>query len=105
MYRYALLNFAVMSLVAIAISLAWRKHALRGTRLITVVTIVLVFTIIFDHILVIAGFVDYDPAHITGLKIYGLPIEDLDYALVTAVLMPFLWEYPSKKLRKAKNTL
>ena len=32
----------------------------------------------------------YNPEHISGLKLYRLPIEDLNYGLVAAILMPII---------------
>ena len=92
MLRYAALNLLVMLFVSMIIYSRLRRRQLAYKRLAYVVLIVIGLTIIFDNIIILAGIVMYNPDHISGLKLYRLPIEDLNYGLVAAILMPIIWD-------------
>lgn len=53
--------------------------------------ILLVFTAVFDNVMIGVGLVGYDPALISGVKIGIAPLEDFAYAIAAAILLPSLW--------------
>jgi lycopene cyclase domain-containing protein len=92
-----------MFTVFIALVALYKGLKFRYSRLLIIVVALLLVTIIFDNIIIIIGFVAYDPNHISGIILGRLPIEDLDYALVAATLVPLLWEYPDLKRQQMKR--
>lgn len=92
---------AVVAVVVVAAILARRAPRWRAVGLAAIV--VLVFTVIFDNILVGTGIVGYDPARISGARIGVAPLEDFAYAIAALALLPTLWEllsprHPSRAL-------
>ncbi|HEY4269659.1 MAG TPA: lycopene cyclase domain-containing protein [Galbitalea sp.] len=80
---------AAVALVAI-IALVTR----RGPRWLAVLVgagILLIFTAIFDNVMIGIGLVGYDRQLISGVFIGSAPIEDFAYAVAAAVLLPSLW--------------
>jgi lycopene cyclase domain-containing protein len=84
--------------VLLAGLIAWllRKHLnLRALGLAT--ALVLLMTLVFDNLIILAGIVGYDEALISGIKLGIAPIEDFSYTLVGLVLIPLTWELLGKK--------
>ncbi len=50
-----------------------------------------VLTVVFDNLMIAAGFFDYGAGHTTGLRIGLVPVEDLAYPLAALLLLPPLW--------------
>ncbi len=63
---------------------------LRPTVLAGVVLVAL--TLVFDNIMIAAGLFAYADAHISGLRIGLVPIEDLSYPLALAIALPGVWQ-------------
>jgi len=53
--------------------------------------VLLIFTAIFDNVIVGLGIVAYDPAKLSGLFIGVVPIEDFAYSVAAVLLLPTLW--------------
>jgi lycopene cyclase domain-containing protein len=53
--------------------------------------ILLLFTAVFDNVMIGVGLVGYDRALISGAFIGVAPLEDFAYAIAAAVLLPSLW--------------
>ncbi|CAD6007225.1 lycopene cyclase domain-containing protein [Agreia sp. COWG] len=53
--------------------------------------ILLVFTAVFDNVMIGVGLVGYDDALISGAFIGIAPLEDFAYAIAAAILLPSLW--------------
>lgn len=102
MFRYIVVNSIFMVSIFIVLAILFRGINFRYSRLLKLVPALVVISIVFDNIIIFAGFVAYDPNHISGITLGRLPIEDLDYAVVTATLLPLLWEYP--ELRRNRTT-
>lgn len=51
----------------------------------------LILTAIFDPIIIYFHIVEYDPAKILGLHLFGAPIEDFFYALYAVCIVPLVW--------------
>jgi lycopene cyclase domain-containing protein len=48
-------------------------------------------TVVFDNLMIAAGFFDYGAGHITELRIGLVPVEDFAYPLAALLLLPALW--------------
>ncbi|WP_462417564.1 lycopene cyclase domain-containing protein [Kytococcus sp. Marseille-QA3725] len=93
---YLWVNLAVLGLVAVLAALALRGvPAARRRRTLLVAgaafAVSAVFTAVFDSLIISAGIVAYDEAHLLGLRIGTAPVEDFAYALAAMVLLPALW--------------
>lgn len=53
--------------------------------------VLMVFSIVFDNIMIGIGLVAYDTAKISGIYIGVAPIEDFFYTVAAVVLLPSLW--------------
>lgn len=53
--------------------------------------VLLVFTAVFDNLIIAAGIVAYDPAKISGIMIGIAPVEDFAYTLAAVLVLPTLW--------------
>ncbi len=53
--------------------------------------VLLVFTAVFDNLIIGAGIVAYDPAKISGIMIGIAPIEDFAYTVAAVLVLPTLW--------------
>ena len=96
MYRYFLLNTAVMALLGLS---AWllRTPTLRIKKLMIVLLALLTMTAVFDNLIIVLHLVNYNRPHILGLFIGSAPIEDFSYTLTAALLIPLFWEQGAKK--------
>ncbi len=55
--------------------------------------LLMLMTVVFDNIIVLAKIVSYDEAKISGLKILVAPIEDFAYTLVLVPLIALVQSY------------
>ena len=62
---------------------------LRPTALACVVLVAL--TLVFDNAMIAAGLFTYADAHISGVRIGLVPIEDLSYPIALAIALPGVW--------------
>lgn len=53
--------------------------------------VLLVFTAVFDNLIIGAGIVAYDPTKISGIFIGIAPIEDFAYTIAAVLVLPTLW--------------
>jgi lycopene cyclase domain-containing protein len=89
---YWALNAIFLAVVAVvAIVAIVSRRAPRWVALLISLGILLVFTAIFDNVLIGLGFVGYDRALIGKVFIGGAPLEDFAYTVAAAVLLPSLW--------------
>ncbi len=83
-------------LLACLIALLFLKHLnLRALGWAT--ALVLLMTLVFDNLIILAGIVGYDESLISGIRLGIAPIEDFSYTLVGLVLIPLTWELLGKK--------
>ena len=97
---YLLLNAVFLGLAAAVFLAAVLRGALSRRRIIATgiaLAAVLLLTLIFDNIMIGIGLVDYDPAHISGLRIGVAPIEDFAYTVGAALLLPAVWALLERK--------
>jgi lycopene cyclase domain-containing protein len=91
--NYWALNAFFLAAVAIIAALAALKVRRSRPAVAVAVTlgILLVFTVVFDNVMIGVGLVGYDPALISGVRIGIAPLEDFAYAIAAAILLPSLW--------------
>lgn len=83
------------ALAALPLALLVGSGTRHGKRKVTTVVVVLVIlvvlTVIFDSLIIAAGFVEYGEATLSGIMLWKAPIEDLSYVVAGALLLPALW--------------
>lgn len=95
--RYFLVNIILCALI---IAVLRFYDALKWNRAMSLTAFILIVaTIIFDSLIVMAGIVAYNPDYISGIMAWVAPIEDLIYAFMLVVIVPSVWD----KQRKEKN--
>ncbi len=82
--------------LAALVAVLFRKH-LKLRALGWATALVLLMTLVFDNLIILAGIVGYDEKLISGIKLGIAPIEDFSYTLVGLVLIPLTWELLGKK--------
>ena len=53
----------------------------------------LIFTGIFDSLMIAAGLFDYNPQTVLGIYLWRAPIEDFIYPIASVLLVGLLWVY------------
>ena len=74
----------------VAVSRRGRRPNLLAKYALTLV-VLLVFTAVFDNLIIGAGIVAYDPTKISGVMIGIAPIEDFAYTVAAVLVLPTLW--------------
>jgi lycopene cyclase domain-containing protein len=62
-----------------------------GAKYALTLIVLMVFTAVFDNLIIGAGIVAYDPTKISGVFIGIAPIEDFAYTLAAVLILPTLW--------------
>lgn len=57
----------------------------------------LLLTLIFDNVIILLGFVEYDHRLLLGIYAWSAPIEDFFYSILAVILVPALWNLFKKK--------
>jgi lycopene cyclase domain-containing protein len=95
---YWALNAIFLAVVAVVgIAALVTRRAPRWLSALISLGILLVFTAIFDNVLIALGFVGYDRALISGIFIGRAPLEDFAYTVAAVVLLPSLWTLLERK--------
>lgn len=97
---YLVLDVILLSVgIIAAVLLARGAHASReigATRrraaLALAAAVLLVLTVVFDNAMIAVGLFTYTDAHLSGLRIGLVPVEDLAYPLAALLLLPALWD-------------
>jgi lycopene cyclase domain-containing protein len=101
MTYWALNAFVLAAVAIVAIAAIVSRRAPRWLAVLIAAGILLVFTAIFDNVLIGLGFVGYDRALISGVLVGRAPIEDFAYTVAAVVLLPSLWTLLTRKPRRA----
>jgi lycopene cyclase domain-containing protein len=101
MTYWALNAFFLVAVVIVAIVAIAARRAPRWLAVLIAAGILLIFTAIFDNVLVGLGFVGYNRALISGVFIGRAPLEDFAYTVAAVVLLPSLWTLLTRKPRRA----
>ncbi|MFP3465726.1 lycopene cyclase domain-containing protein [Leifsonia sp. SIMBA_070] len=100
-----LLVAGVVLAVALAVAPDRRRLLRRWWLPVTIAAaIVLVLTAVFDNLMIIAGFMTYADAHITGAKLGLVPVEDFAYPLAAVLLLPALWLLTRRQPGRRRGT-
>jgi lycopene cyclase domain-containing protein len=92
MLRYVLLDLMVFLLVCSAVLISKRSLSTLITKQVMLGAIVLlVFTIVFDNIMIKLHFFDYNHEYISRIFLGLAPIEDLAYPVVSLITVVWLW--------------
>ena len=95
---YWALNAIFLGVVLIvAITALVTRRVPRWVAVLIALGILLVFTAIFDNVLIGLGFVGYNRALISGLFIGRAPLEDFAYTVAACILLPSLWVLLGRK--------
>jgi lycopene cyclase domain-containing protein len=81
---------AVVAAVGVVAIVRTRRRA-RWPAVLLTLGILLVFTAVFDNVMIGVGLVGYDVGLIAGAFVGIAPLEDFAYAIAAAVLLPSLW--------------
>lgn len=90
MMRYVVLNLLVIVVTAVMVYAAKPSKHTRKNMLQTAV-IMMLFTAVFDPLIIHFGIVAYNREFTLGINIFGAPIEDFAYSFVAGFLAPLLW--------------
>ena len=91
-WQLNLLFLVPVALVGALALIRARRSLRRGAAsVLLTLLILLVFTAVFDNVMIGIGLVGYDTAKISGAFIGIAPLEDFAYALAAAMLLPSLW--------------
>ncbi|NHI16584.1 lycopene cyclase domain-containing protein [Microbacterium excoecariae] len=87
-YLVLCLPFLAVALVA---SLATRRGGVRIAAIALAAIALVALTAVFDSLMIAAGLVAYDDAHLVGVRIGRAPIEDFAYPIAACLLLPAAW--------------
>ncbi|GAA2011806.1 lycopene cyclase domain-containing protein [Brevibacterium samyangense] len=62
-----------------------------GVALLVTAVLLVVLTLVFNNLMIAAGFVDYGHAQTSGIRIGVMPVEDLAYTVFAVLALPALW--------------
>jgi lycopene cyclase domain-containing protein len=87
-FTYILLNGIFIAVIMVIFA----RHLRKPNKAWSITLIALLaLTLIFDNLMLWAGFFSYDTTKLLGLYIGLAPVEDFFYALLAALIVPLLW--------------
>lgn len=86
---YTIVNLVMLSIIAVSYVIRRPKVSYK-TVLLTLILLT-IMTIIFDNLIIAANIVAYHQAHLLGIYIGHMPLEDLSYTIAACLLVPLLW--------------
>jgi lycopene cyclase domain-containing protein len=87
-----LLAIAIVLRVAGAAAARRRGEGIPTLPTVLAGVVLVALTLVFDNVMIAAGLFAYADAHISGLRIGLVPIEDLSYPLALAIALPGVWQ-------------
>lgn len=91
MARYVILN--AVFILGILITILGTKHAVFTKHKLATLAYLLLLTAVFDNLIIAAGIVDYNNAHILGIRLLYAPIEDFAYTIAAVIVVPAVYEW------------
>lgn len=95
---YALLSLVFLAIAAavLVIALATARDRARLVRrwwapIVIAAVVILLLTAVFDNLMIGAGFMTYQDARISGVRVGLVPLEDFAYPIAGLLLLPALW--------------
>ena len=101
MATYLTVNLMFLLGATVALLIARRLHISRAV-LVTVLVLV-VFTAIFDSIIIALGVCAYNPELILDIRVGLAPVEDFFYAILAGVMVPMIWGRNKEQNDETKN--
>ncbi|MBN9184276.1 lycopene cyclase domain-containing protein [Microbacterium sp.] len=103
---YLLLSAALLATAVVVRVVAHVVVRSRGERLPVAPSaiaagVLVVLTVVFDNAMIAAGLFAYADAHISGIRIGLVPIEDLSYPLAAAIALPGVWALVHGRRRRS----
>ncbi len=96
---YWQLDVIFLGAVAVVGVVAAARARRRWRAVLLTLVVLLIFTAVFDNIMIGIGLVGYDPAKISGALIGIAPLEDFAYAIAAGILLPSLWILTERRPR------
>lgn len=92
-------TYLILNVIFIAVAvIAFAKYLKAPNKPVVIMAIaLLILTLIFDNLIIVAGIVGYDTSKLLGIYLGVAPIEDFFYTLLAALLIPALWNLFSPK--------
>ncbi len=90
MMRYTVLNLVVILGVLSAVYAA-KPSKLIQVRMLQTAAIMMLFTAVFDPLIIRYGIVAYSREYTLGINFIVAPVEDFAYAFVAGLLVPLIW--------------
>lgn len=93
-------TYIILNAVFIGAALLWlliNKPALSYKKVLATVAILLVFTAVFDAVLIGLDIYTYDYSKTLNIKLGNVPVEDFFYAIMAGILVPAVWVVLGKK--------
>lgn len=100
---YFVLNLVFMAVIIAVFKLRFPKP---WRVMLIPLGILLLFTLVFDNLMIFLQLFSYAPEHISGLKLGLAPVEDFMYPLLAFLLVPTLWSRfasPTTPIKGAKR--
>lgn len=89
-YLIVMIPFLVVAVAVFVVAAARAGTKRLAVRAAITAGVLIVLTIVFDNVMIAADLFDYPSGGITEVRIGLMPIEDLSYPLVAALLLPAL---------------
>lgn len=89
MATYIIIN--ILFLLSISALLLWKRRWRIDCPMIVTLVMLLVFTLVFDSLIIALDICRYDTSKLLGIRIGLAPIEDFFYALLAGIMVPMLW--------------
>jgi lycopene cyclase domain-containing protein len=70
---------------------------------VTTIMILLVLTAVFDSLMVATDLFRYDTGELLGWRVFLVPVEDFAWPVVSALMLPALWELLTARVRRARR--
>jgi len=101
MTYWALNAFFLAAVAIVALIALFTRRRPRWLAVLVGGGILLIFTAVFDNVMIGIGLVGYARQLISGVFIGIAPIEDFAYAVAAAVLLPSIWALlPARRTRE-----
>lgn len=98
-------TYVMLNLIFVLPILAWifiKRPQLSWRRVGATVAILLIFTAVFDSLIISLGIYTYDYSKTLGILVGSAPIEDFFYAILAGVIVPIIWHI-QKGTHEAKS--
>jgi len=85
------LLFAAFAVVVAVVAAVRRPDPRRAAAMAVTAMALVVLTIVFDSVMVLADLFRYADAQLVGIRVWRAPIEDLAWPIAAALLLPSVW--------------